>query len=161
MKACYLSKLFYSIEVWGHGLTKVQVQSLQAGQNKILRWVTKTPPRSSSLLNLETCGLLSVRQTIIFRTLFAGIKIIQDRKPQGLYEALIPDNADLRRSVRLQDMLRRPTFGFYEDRHWRNVFLSNHLRLPTDLRNITEDIRKSGPKRKLKKWVHDNVPPFV
>ena len=76
VKACYFSKLFYSIEVWGHGLTKNQLISLQVAQNKILRWVTRTPPRSSSLANLKTCGLLSVCQTIVVRILFAGIKIL-------------------------------------------------------------------------------------
>ena len=46
VRACYLSKLFYSIEVWGHGLTKNQIQSLQVAQNKILRWVTKLHPEA-------------------------------------------------------------------------------------------------------------------
>ena len=88
VRSCHLSKLFYSIEVWGHGLTKVQLESLQAAQNKILRWVTQTPPRTSSLLNLKTCGLLSVRQTIAYQTLFAGLKILQDQKPVCLFDVL-------------------------------------------------------------------------
>ena len=36
VRSCYLSKLFYSIDLWGHGLSKNQTESLQVAQNEIL-----------------------------------------------------------------------------------------------------------------------------
>ena len=149
VRACYLSKLFYSIECWGHGLTQAQLQSLQAAQNRVLRWVTATPPRTSSALNLRTCGQLSVVQTIAFRTLFSGLKILFDKKPRNLFSALHQNNRN-RRSERHQNNLRRPSRGFYQNRHWRNNFLVLYNQLPVELKSNCEDIRRALPKRKLK-----------
>ena len=157
-KACHFSRLFYSVEVWGHGLTRNQVQSLQSAQNKVLRWVTDTPPRTSSRENIVACGVLTVRQTIIYRTLIAGMRIIFDKRPVNLYQALVQAGGNQVSEDEL--VLVEEKEGFYEDRHWRNVFLKVSSLLPVELR-VVADPRKQQVKRMVREWVRGNVPFFA
>ena len=156
-KACHFSKLFYSIEIWGHGVTKRQLLALQSSQNKVLRWVTATPPLTSSLENLQMCGVLSVRQMIVFRTLQCGLRIIRDKKPTNLYSSLTKAGENGEERVPLLNVSRD---GFYERRFWKNVFVKHFAQLPDDLRKVP-DIRLMVWKRLLRNWVHDNVPYFA
>ena len=59
-----------------------------------------------------------------------------------------------------QNNLRRPSRGFYQDRHWRNNFLVLYNQLPVELKSNCEDIRRASPKRNLKTWVQTNIPLF-
>ena len=150
-KSCYFAKLYYAIEVWGHGLTRAQHTALQSAQNKVLRWVTATPPRTSSQANIEACGVLSVRQMVIFRTLTVGMRILRDKKPVNLYSSLTR-NYDI-------GELRTQNKGYYEQRFWRNVFLETFSRLPAEMQDDL-DVKKRMTKIALQGWVKENVPLF-
>ena len=134
-KACHFSKLFYSVEVWGHGITKRQLMALQSAQNKVLRWVTATPPLTSSLENLQTCGVLSVRQMIVFRTLQCGLKILFDKKPRNLFDSLtcVDNVSQDRRPLR-----NVPRDGFYQRRFWRNKFIEYFNQLPEEFKHLPD-----------------------
>ena len=154
-KSCHFSKMYYCLEVWGHGLTVNQLRMLQSAQNKVLRWVTATPPRTSSLANIETCGVLSVRQEIAYRTLLAGMIILYDKKPEILYLSLLRGDQSGGDEIHLKSADR----GYYEDRFWRNVFLRTFSDLPESLRQVL-DVKKRQNKIGLRSWVRENIPMF-
>ena len=55
-RAVHLSKLYYGIEAWGPGLSKGQVKTLQACQNKVLSWVVNKKGERTGQ-NLLECNL--------------------------------------------------------------------------------------------------------
>jgi len=128
---------------------------LQSAQNKVLRWVTATPPRTSSLANIEACGVLSVRQEIVYKTLLAGMKILNDKKPENLYLSLVRRDFIEGDEIYLKSADR----GYYEDRFWRNVFLRTFSSLPDNLRKVV-DVKKRQNKLVLRSWVKENIPTF-
>ena len=129
--SCHLAKLFYCIEVWGHEVTRAQLESLQAAQNKVLRWGTDTPSGTSLVSNLKAYGLISVRQMIIFRTMYACLKIMHDEAPVNLLQFINDE-----RSAEAAELK-----GFYQDRHLKYVFRNNFHKLPDDLKQLP-DVRR-------------------
>ena len=75
-KSVYMSRMSYGMEVWGPGVTFNQLRILQASQKRLLSWITKNPPGTSTRENLNQCGLLSVNQLIILRVLTVGLKVL-------------------------------------------------------------------------------------
>ena len=161
-KAVHLSRLFYCIEVWGPGLSKNQIQVLQACQNRLLSWVVGYDREKSlqrtTYNNIQQCGVLSVNQMIIFRVLLVGMKILRTRKPELVYEDLIPERGG--RGVvgtRSQRRKLRPVRNsYFADRSWKNTFLTQHDRLPTEI--AEQDVGEMKGRRELKEWVMKNVP---
>ena len=64
--------------------------------------------------NLRQWGLLSVNQTIAYKVLVLGIKILKEGKPEGLKESLTIEGRDgKRRSERLANLMKKPKEGYY------------------------------------------------
>ena len=55
---------------------------------------------------------------IVFKTIFTGMKILRDKKPENLYRAITTPRKD-RGRVPVREV---EIEGFYETRHWRNAF---------------------------------------
>ena len=160
-RAVHLSKLFYSIEVWGPGLSISQVQQLQACQNKLLAWVCHRRGENSTRQNLKECNVLTVNQTIAFRVLLTGLTTLRTGRPRGL-------NDMIRRGERGRGGMETRSEGnevqricrsYFVDRTWRNNFLLLYEKLPGKQRTLDMGQRKG--RRRLESWVKANVGAFV
>ncbi len=67
------------------------------------------------------------------------MRIIFDKRPVNLYQALVQAGGNQVSEDEL--VLVEEKEGFYEDRHWRNVFLKVSSLLPVGLR-VVADPRK-------------------
>ena len=133
-KTVYLSKMYYGIEVWGAGLTKVQIRQLQACQNMLVAWVDGQKIIYNTKGNLKQCGLLSINQIISFKTIILGLKVLREKKPEGILKRITRQkNENIRQSVRLEGRgLREAQSGFYKKMWWSNLFLRLQKNLPDE-----------------------------
>ena len=85
-----MSRLMFSIEVWGPSATESQVKSMQVCQNQIMRFVcgARRGTRTEDLLRMT--GMLSIKQLICYRVLMTGLGYIQRGKPLNIVQSLKP-----------------------------------------------------------------------
>ena len=85
-----MSRILFSIEVWGPSATESQIRSMQVCQNQVLRFVcgAKRMTRTEDLLRMT--GMLSIRQLIAYRTLMTGLGYIERGQPLNIVRSLQP-----------------------------------------------------------------------
>ena len=143
------------------GLNNGQRRTLQAAQNKLLRWVVGDSRREkrSCQLHRET-GMLTINQAIMYKILARGMKILKNQKPMNLYSMLTSREETHEKQLRSRmRMLNDPRNGRYYDRTWKNQFLQIFPMLPKTLQEANMG-KKSG-KTMLRSWVKSNVEDFV
>ena len=150
-----LSRMLFSIEVWGPADTENQLQSMQVLQNQILRFIcgARRGARTEDLVRQS--GVLSVRQMIAYRTLCAGLGYVKAGAPSYLVDGLRPrtisvDTRSTRRCVGRAETAQHEL----SKRSFRFLFLRLANKIPREL--LEGDIKstKSG----IKIWVKENIP---
>ena len=156
-KAIIISKINYGIECWGHGLTVMQLQSIQAAENRVLRWIIGDNNLRSHKM-AKQCGLLTIKQTIVYKSIVRGIKIIRNKKPKNIYQDIINELVTRVRTTR-SDLrtLKIARRGVMYDKTWKSHFTNVYDVLPNVLKE--GDLRKKANKRALKECVQSNVEP--
>ena len=140
----------YCLPVFG-GLHKNQIHDLQTLQNKAIRIVCNSPPRSNRAELFEYTGWLTVNQLASFHSLLTMFKIRTNKDPKYLADILCDEGRYGR--VKTQNpvlSLTANSFCFRTSREWN--------KLPLEIRTEL----KIGPfKQKLKIWVQQNIERFV
>ena len=79
-KVCVLSSYsILTIYILVQGLNKIQLVDLHpTTKNKVIGCVNNLPQSTSILETLIVCGVLTIRQTILYLTQLACIKILHD-----------------------------------------------------------------------------------
>ena len=158
-----ISRMLYLIPLWS-GCEKYLMNSLQIVQNKAARVVTKCGKRTPVKTLLKQCGWMSVAQLSVYHSLLLAYKILSTRSPQYLYEKLcgnqitpyyktrFVENQSQNRNITLGpdsqaegDMARR-SFKYRVTNQWNS--------LPVEIKQ-EENVKKF--KRKLRKWVSENI----
>ena len=78
-----------------------------------------------------------MRQEIAYKTLLAGMRILNDKKTEKLYLSLVRRDFIKGDEIYLKSADR----GYNEDRFWQHVFLRTFYSLPDDLRKAL-DVKK-------------------
>ena len=160
-KAVHSGTMFYGAECWGPGLSKAQIRSLQASQNKMLRWVVGCRAREMRSKDLlKETGELSVNQTIALKVLRRGLSVLRTEKPINTYKTLMKTEITEERSLRSSsNPMKVKREGSYRNKHWKNAFLELFKKLPEEVKNA--NMKKAGGKKKLKSWIKANVEKYV
>ena len=155
-QAVILSRLYYSIEVWGPGITFTQMKALQACLNRTTRWITKNQLGTSVRRDLLECGFLSINQTIVFRVLVTGLIALKYGKPDGLKKLLTPPNHGI--NTRSSQGITAIRNNYYSNKSWKNKFVKFYNKLPSPLKSA--DVKNKAEKDELKSWIEKNVVQF-
>ena len=85
-----MSRLLYSIEVWGPSATETQIRSMQVCQNQMMRFVcgARRKTRAEDLLRMT--GMMSIRQLIAYRVLMIGLGYLNAGMPYNIVQSLKP-----------------------------------------------------------------------
>ena len=88
-----MSRLMFSMEVWGPSATESQIKSMQVVQNQIMRFVcgARRGTRTEDLLRMT--GMLSIKQLIGYRVLMTGLGYIYRGEPRNIVQSLKPRTA--------------------------------------------------------------------
>ena len=144
------SVLVYCLPLFG-GCDKGQLQELQLLQNQAARIVAHQPPRSNRADLYDKLQWMTVHQLVVYHTLLTVFKIRQNGEPEYLATILKIDNRNGKIIVPNSKLvLAKNSFCYRGASNWNS--------LPTYIRNAT----KIGEfKRKLKKWIMENIARFI
>ena len=149
--------LSYITEVYG-SCSEYLLDALQVQQNKAAKIITKLPFRTPTQTFLLQCDWLSVRQLVKYCSLTLLHKIMIEKKPQYIFDRLVPRSMMGMRETRRTDhlclqMKNYKTVTASRTFIPRSVALWNSL--PSRLREIT-DIKSF--KIQLKTFIKAHVP---
>ena len=87
-----MSRLLYSIEVWGPSATESQIKSMQVVQNQMLRFVcgARRGTKTDDLLRMT--GMMSIKQLIAYRVIMTGLGYLVKGAPKNIVQSLKPRN---------------------------------------------------------------------
>ena len=77
-----MSRIMFSIEVWGPSATEQQIQQIQTCQNQILRFICRVGREARLNDMLRMTGMISIRQLIAYRVLISGLNFLYTQKPE-------------------------------------------------------------------------------
>ena len=150
VQGVFNSVLCYCLPLFG-GCNNNEMKTLQVQQNRAARIVLNLPPRSNRKSMFEKLGWMTVQQLIAYHTLLSVFRIRQSKEPEYLARALTRDNN------RGNIIVENSRLGLYKKSFVpRGATLWNNL--PRELRNI---VKVGCFKKKLRKWIEDNVQKFV
>ena len=143
--------------MWGPGLSKEQIRTLQASQNRLLRWICGLNDRMKTTAELhEECGQLTVNQMIVLWALSRGMKVLKTQIPYNLHQTLVNQKVEHEWKLRSSTKeLQLPRKGRYHSKTWRNLFLNTYERVPEEIRLL--NLKTKGGKNKLKVWFRENI----
>ena len=91
-----MSRLTYCLEVVSCG-RKAELEKMQGMQSAAARWVLQTRKRDWSLSGgLRKLGWLSLAQLAVFASLKLAVRVLQERKPERLYQILTENDGEER-----------------------------------------------------------------
>ena len=150
------SKLCYLIELWG-GCESYLLTSLQVIQNRAARAVTRkswyTPTRSL----LKDCRWLSVRQLVFYHSVLSTHKFVTIGKPKYLHQAMgtsYPLNTRQAAGGQIHMGSFDSKQGLLHDGFKYRAAKEYNL-IPANIRSVRG---LTTFKKKLKKWVLENIP---
>ena len=169
----FFSLLSYGIQIYGsvsgldeykpgtgryQAMTRKDSHSIQVIMNKVLRSLTNMDRETPIQLLLKTSSFLSFHQMCAFYTICLAKKIILNRAPKSIFEAL--NNSQPQHNRPRRD--HGPVNIKYKLNISRESFLYQatklYSRLPENVRSVSEI-----PEFKLKtrKWVEKNIPIYM
>ena len=153
-----LSRLLYSIEVWGPSATEAQIKSMQICQNQILRFVCGARRRTRVVDMLKWTGMMSIKQLIAYRVLMTGLGYLKEGVPYNIVQSLKP-RVDGPRTRAQTTLLAGVCEGSPDliKRSFRYKFLKLAEEVPRDW--LTGDDPKKR-KKEIQAWVKMNVEAF-
>ena len=100
---------------------------------------------------------MTVNQAIAYKTLAQGLRIILDKKPEGLLRRVMrvgnaPENVRTRSD---KGGLQRARVGYQGEKGWTSRFILLYQTCPEHIRAL--DPRKSGGKRQLRQYIQSTV----
>jgi hypothetical protein len=141
-----MSRLTFSIQVWGPALGINQLNMPQASMNHMLRWITGSRRSNRVSDMLSVTGMPSIRQTIALRTLTTGLSALLHGKPRGICNMQfgVRTRAAERRVERVRE-------GEHElaRRSFKSLFLRLYYELPENLKTCDPVVSKL----ELRRWV--------
>ena len=146
------SKLVYLITLWG-GATRYLFGALQAQQLNAARVVCGHQSiRWSRRELLKRVGWMSVRQLIFFHTVLQAHKTLTSGTPAPLFAALTTDQHYRTRSVSRGNIKLQDGYKSTNTFKYRAQVFYNSVPVEVKIGSL------ATVKRKLKKWVLQNVP---
>ena len=152
-----LSRLNYCLEVVSQGRQK-DLEKLQRVQSAAARWVLQTRKKDWSLTGgLKKLGWLSMAQQAAYTSIRTAMKVLQDKKPERLYDTL----TEQRGGVRVRKIINESRFKgrrllLTTKKSWSNRSLRWLEQIPQDLRSNDNMLRST--KLELKRWVKHHIP---
>ena len=155
-EAIILPRLTYSLEITSTG-RKCDMERLQSVQSAAARWVNQTRKKDWRLKRgLKNLGWLSICQKAAYMSILMAMKILKNKKPERLYQALTKEEeggSRQRKTVNEQQFLKMK-LTTRKSWSWRSLRWLE--KMPESLR--IQDPTKKGMKNELKKWVRGQVP---
>ena len=154
-EAIILSRLTYCLELTPTG-RKYDIERLQGVQSAAARWILQTRKRDWRLKQgPKKLGWLSICQRAAYMSILSAMKILQNKKPERLYETL----TECREVVITRKIVDEKSFlkkKLTTRKSWSLRSLRWLENMPQALRDL--DPTKKGTKIELKKWVRDQIP---
>ena len=152
VESSLISILRYGLELVSGGSENL-IDKLGRLQSKCARIILQKGRRNwSRTEGLKTLGWITIPQMAAESSMRTFLKMLQNKKPQSLYEACTGENGkviELSESrIKSMSKLRRKTWLIRCQRWYKW--------LPAELK--TGDISKDGKKRRLKEWVKKMIP---
>ena len=151
-----MSRICYLIQLWG-GCEGYLLHSLQVLMNRAARAVTGLPGFTSTRHLMVSCGLLSVKQLVVYHTVTMIHKILKAGSPSYLYSRLSSVHPYRTRqgssgSIRQDESYRTSSSLPRNSFRYRGAL--DYNRIPANIRSTS-----SLPtfKVKLRQWVKQNV----
>ena len=138
---CIMSKIIYSIQVWGLYCRPSSLKKVQSVQYNTLKWVTGRYCDSLKVL-LNTTGWMSVYQPAIYHSLVLCWKVITYKKLERLTRRIIKSMDSI---ARLQ--LTERTWSQSSERYYR--LIEGELSGATKISEV---------KSILRRWIKTNIP---
>ena len=154
-EAIILSRLSYCLEITSTG-RKNDMERLQGVQSAAARWISQTRRRDWKLKKgLKKLGWLSMCQQAAYMSILSAMKIMKNKKPERLYEALTErKDGQIIQKVVDEKKFMKMKLTTRKSWSWRSLRWLN--RMPEALQNL--DPTKKKTKLELKKWVRDQIP---
>ena len=152
-----LSRLNYCIEVVSQGRQK-DLEKLQSVQSAAARWVLQTRKKDWSLTGgLRKLGWLSMAQQAAYTSIRTAMRVLQDRKPERLYDTLTEqiDGVKVRKTVQ-ENRFKGRKLLLTTKKSWSNRSLRWLEQMPEALRRC--DVTLKSSKTELKRWVKHHIP---
>ena len=150
-----LPRLFYCLEKTSTGL-KANMEKLQGIESAAARWVLQRRRRDWSLRSgLKQLGWLSVCQQAAYQTVRLALKVLNEKKPERLYQCLT-ETKDGQRKRKIIDEEKFMRLKQTTRKAWSSRALRWINMMSEDLINI--DLKLKASKLKLKEWIRHRVP---
>ena len=144
------STLVYCLSLFG-GMNKVQLTEVQILQNKAAKLVCDAPPRANRKDLFKKLDWLTFNQLVSYHTILTVYKIRMSQEPEYLSKLLRNDSRNDRIIIPNPNLvLTEKSFVFRGSNLWNE--------LPQDIKN---QVKISCFKKKMRKWVTENIPQFV
>ena len=150
-----MSRLTYCLEVVSCG-RKAELEKMQGVQSAAARWVLQTRKRDWSLSGgLRKLGWLSLAQLAVYASLKLAVRVINEKKPERLYEILTGKEGESRVCRRITERglkkMKATTRKAWSVRVLRWLEL-----MPVVIKE--GDMTKKPQKENLKRWIKHTIP---
>ena len=153
-----MSRLMFSMEVWGPSATESQIKSMQVIQNQIMRFVCSARRRTRTEDLLRMTGMLSIKQLISYRVLMTGLGYIYRGEPRNIVQSLKPRIAGprTRGQATILAVLNEGSTDLVK-RSFKYKFLKLSETFPEDWLERGDPQKFKG---EIKRWVKTNIEEF-